>query len=90
MNTAAQAVKKANKLEKQVHDLEIKVDVSNEYATIKRMQNRYKGQEFSWRRLKSTSEAMHKQTLEVADPLYGKVNAYHRDVWRAVYALPID
>lgn len=47
MNTASQAVKKANKLE-------IELDRSKEYATIKRMEMKYHGTKFSWRLLKST------------------------------------
>jgi phage regulator Rha-like protein len=82
MNTASQATKKANRLE-------IELDRSKEYATIKRMEMLYHGMKFSWRLLKSTSLEMNVETIEVFDQNYGKVKAYHASVWQEAYALPI-
>ncbi|MCF7647314.1 Rha family transcriptional regulator [Bacillus subtilis] len=82
MNTAAQAVKKANKLE-------LVLDRSQEFATIKRMSMLYHGQEFSWKELKHVSHEMGVLPIEVFDANYGTVKAYHADVWREVYALEI-
>lgn len=83
MNTASQAVKKAN-------SLEIQLDISKQYATVKRMEMIYHGQRFNWRLLKATAIEMQIPPIDVFDQNYGKVNAYHADVWMEAYALPID
>ncbi|WP_199224814.1 hypothetical protein [Falsochrobactrum shanghaiense] len=82
MNTASQAVKKANKLEKVL-------DRSQEYATVKRMSMLYHGQSFSWRELKHISLEMDTLPIDGFDANYGAVKAYHADVWREAYALEI-
>lgn len=82
MNTASQAVKKANKLE-------IELDKSKEYATIKRMEMLYHGTKFNWRILKSTSTEMGIEAIDVFDQNYGTVKAYHYSVWKEAYALSI-
>ena len=82
MNTASQAVKRANKLE-------LQLDQSQEYATIKRMTMLYHGQQFSWRELKHVSVETGKMPIDVFDANYGTVKAYHRDVWWETYALDI-
>lgn len=80
MNTASQAIKKANKLE-------IELDQSRLYCTIKRMKMLTHGEKFSWRELKSAAVEMELPPKEVFDANYGTVKAYHRDVWKEVYAL---
>lgn len=82
MNTASQAVKKADKLE-------IQLDRSKQYASIKRMQMLYHGQEFSWRVLKHVSSEMGIEPIDIFDANYGTVKAYHADAWREAYALDI-
>lgn len=83
MNTASQAVKKVNRLE-------IQLDQSRQYATVKRMEMLYHGQKFNWRLLKSTGHEMGVDATEVFDANYGTVKAYHADVWRETYALEIE
>jgi len=82
MNTASQAVKKANRLE-------LELDKSRSYASVKRMSMLYHGQEFDWRMLKRTSIEMGILPIDVFDANYGTVKAYHADVWREAYALDI-
>lgn len=82
MNTASQAVKRAGRLQ-------IELDRSRQYATVKRMEILYHGQQFSWRLLKSTSTEMGIASIDVFDANYGTVKAYHADVWREAYALDI-
>lgn len=82
MNTASQAVKKVTKLE-------IELDQSKQYATVKRMEMIYHGQKFSWRLLKSTGLEMDVHPIEIFDANYGTVKAYHADVWKEAYALEI-
>lgn len=83
MNTASQAVKRANQLQ-------IELDKSKQYASVKRMEMLYHGQKFDWRMLKSTGQEMGIAPLDVFDANYGTVKAYHADVWAEAYALSID
>jgi phage regulator Rha-like protein len=83
MATASQAVKKATKLE-------IELDKSKEYATVKRMEMLYHGTKFNWRLLKSTAIEMELPPIDVFDANYGKVNAYHASVWLEAYAVSVD
>lgn len=82
MNTASQAVKRADKLA-------VELDRSQQYATVKRMQMLYHGQKFNWRELRSISKEMDLPAIDIFDANYGTVKAYHADVWREVYALEI-
>jgi hypothetical protein len=83
MATASTAVRKAAKLE-------IELDRSKEYATVKRMEMLYHGQKFNWRLLKSAAAQMEMLPIDVFDANYGTVKAYHRDVWKEAYALDIE
>ncbi len=82
MNTASQATKKATALE-------IQLDRSKEYATVKRMEMAYHGIKFNWRLLKSTCKEMGIEPIDVFDSNYGTVKAYHADVWMEAYAVTI-
>jgi phage regulator Rha-like protein len=82
MNTASQAVKQANKLE-------IELDKSKSYSSVKRMEMLYHGQKFNWRELKSTCALMGLEPIDIFDANYGTVKAWPAEVWREVYALEI-
>ena len=82
MNTASQAVKRANKLE-------IELDRAMQYASVKRMEMLYHGQQFSWRHLKSVSAEMGIPAIDIFDANYGTVKAYHQEVWHEAYAISI-
>jgi phage regulator Rha-like protein len=83
MNTASQAVKRANQLQ-------IELDKSKQYASVKRMEMLYHGQKFDWRLLKSTAAQMEVSCIDVFDANYGTVKAYHADVWKEAYAVSIE
>ena len=80
LNTASQAVKRANKLE-------IELDKSKEYCTIKRMKMLTHGQDFSFKLLRDTANEMGINCIEVFDQNYGTVKAYHKSVWLEAYGL---
>lgn len=82
MLTASQAVKRANKLE-------IELDRAMQYASVKRMEMLYHGQQFSWRHLKSVSAEMGIPAIDIFDANYGTVKAYHKEVWHEAYAISI-
>jgi len=83
MNTESQAVKKANALE-------IELDKSKTYCTIKRMEMLTHGQKYNWRVLKSACIDVGIEPINVFDANYGHVNAYHKDVWLEAYAINLD
>ena len=82
MNTASQAIKHANKLE-------IELDRSKQFSSVKRMEMLYHGQKFNWRELKSTCALMGLEPIDIFDANYGTVKAWPAEVWREVYALEI-
>ena len=80
MATASVAVKQANKLQ-------IELDRSKEYCTIKRMTILTHGQTFSFKLLRDASNEMNIPAIDIYDANYGTVKAYHKDVWLEVYGL---
>ena len=83
MATASVATRKAKRLE-------IELDKSKQYATIKRMSLLYHGIKFNWRELKTASQEMGLPPIDVFDANYGTVKAYHEDVWMEAYGLTIE
>lgn len=73
------------KAEKERNSLQIELDKSKEYYTIKRMEKLNPDKKFNWRLLKSESEKLHKPAKDVFDNNYGTVKAYHVDVWESLY-----
>lgn len=83
MNTASQAVKRAN-------DLEIQLDKAKQYATVKKMEQHFK-RKFQWQPLKKASVDMGYEIQKVFDANYENgINSYHIDVWLEVYGVWID
>jgi len=80
LNRASQEVKRANKLE-------IELDRSKDYCTIKRMEMLNHGQKFNWRLLKETGKEMGIDTIDIFDSNYGTVKSYYKDVWLEAYGL---
>lgn len=80
LNTASQAVKQVNKLQ-------IELDKSKEYCTIKRMSMLTHGQNYSFKALREASNEMGISSIDIFDANYGTVKAYHRNVWLEVYGL---
>ena len=81
MNTAMLANKKARELQARLDGLE-------DFASVKRMEKHYK-RDFPWFALKKYSIKNEVPFIEVTDVNYGKVNAYHADVWKAVYDVEV-
>lgn len=82
MGTASAATKRANALE-------IELDRSKEYVTIKRMEKLCHGQKFNWRLLKSACKDLNLEPINVFDANYKfiTVKAYPREAWIEAYAL---
>lgn len=69
--------------------LRLELDKSKEYASVKRMQA-LNDCAFDWRALKDYSVENGYEIKKVFDQNYGEVNAYHKDVWLAVYGEQCD
>ena len=83
MNTASQAVKK-------VERLQIALDTSKSYATIKRMEMACHGAKFAWKKLKDASFDVGVPPIDVFDANYGTVKCYHAEAWMEAYAIDIS
>ena len=64
--------------------LQITLDKSEEYASIKKMEKEYE-EKFSYRILINLSKLMGIEIKKVFDQNYGTVNSYHKDVWLSSY-----
>jgi len=76
MGRLSQAVQKINRLE-------IQLDESEDFATIKRVLMET-GQKYAWRLLKKASMELGLPIKDVYDENYGSVKSYHRDAWNQV------
>jgi prophage antirepressor-like protein len=68
-------------------DLQIELDESKKYYTIKRVasMNEIYWKRLDWQRLKRTSQAMEYEVKRIFDANYGNVNSYHIAVWKREY-----
>ena len=68
-------------------ELQAQLDTSKDWYSIKRVAalNNVSWKTFKWRRLKEVGERMGHEVKKIFDANYGEVNAYHKDVWEAVY-----
>jgi Rha family phage regulatory protein len=82
MNTASRLSKKVDKLSKDI-------GFTKNYATIKKLEI-YLRQKFDWRLLKKYSLDNGYHIKKVDDINYGAVNAYHANVWQAVYNIDLE
>lgn len=65
--------------------LQIELDRSKEWYSIKRMEKLNKGMHFDWRLLKKESQRLGVEVKQVFDANYGNVNAYHSSVWESLF-----
>lgn len=83
----ATAMATASKEKRRAAGLEVELDKSKEWITVKRAEMLCHGQKFNWRELKAASAEMGYEIKKVFDENYGSINAYHKDVWLEAYAL---
>ena len=76
--------------EKQKQQLQIKLDESMEWYSIKRMEKLNPGKNFKWQVLKNKSREMEIPIKKTFDQNYGEVNVYHKDVWEALFFDTLD
>ena len=83
MATASAQTRRAN-------SLEIELDKSKLYASVKSMEMVCHGQKFDWRLLKSACIDLGIKPERVFDQNYGAVNAYPAEAWLEAYAIDIN
>lgn len=68
-------------------ELQAQLDTSKDWYSIKRVAalNNVSWKTFKWRKLKEAGERMGYEVKKIFDANYGTINAYHKDVWEAVY-----
>lgn len=74
--------------EARVESLQITLDENHQWASVKRMEKEHK-RSFKWQELKAYSLVNDYEIKRVFDQNYGEVNAYHADVWLAVYGVKV-
>ena len=72
---------------KEIEDKNIQLQQTKEWYSIKRVAQIVNAswKDFNWRLLKLESKVQRYEVKKVFDANYGKVNAYHINVWKAVY-----
>jgi len=72
-------------IESQKEALQIELDNSKEWYSIKRMEKLNPTQKFNWRLLKKESERLNIEIKKVFDANYGEVNTYNVKVWESLF-----
>lgn len=85
----ATAMATAAAAKREAHKLEVELDRSKMYASVKRVEREYPGQKINWRVMKRKSEEVGIPSIDVFDQNYGSVKAYHAEVWRKAYSIEI-
>lgn len=83
----ADEVERRQIAEKEKEKLQIELDYSKDWYSIKRVAaiNGVDGKIFNWRRLKEKSIELGYGVKKIFDANYGEVNTYHRNVWEVAY-----
>lgn len=85
----ATAMATASVAARKVEKLQVELDESKQWASVKRMEMAYHGQKFNWRLVKAASAELGLPIEQAFDVNYGTVNTYHAEAWRAAYAVDI-
>lgn len=85
----ATAMATASVASRQAQQLQIQLDQSKRFATVKRVEAVFPGHKFDWRILKRATKVLCMKALDVFDQNYGTVKAYPAEVWREAYGVDI-
>lgn len=88
LRALADTVEREERLQAEKAALQVTLDMSMQYASVKKMEATYQTK-FPWKPLKDFSVDNGLVIKEVFDANYGKVNAYHESVWLSVYGVSI-
>lgn len=81
-------IEELERKEAEVESLRVTLDESSSWASVKRMEARYRTA-YDWRVLKRVSTSMGVEVQKVFDQNYGTVNSYHDRVWQAAYGVHV-
>ncbi len=83
----ADEVERRQIVEQEKEKLQIELDYSKDWFSIKRVakMNNVDWKIFDWHKLKSVGLQMGYKVKKIFDANYGEVNTYHREVWEAAY-----
>lgn len=83
----ADEVERRQIAEQEKEKLQIELDYSKDWYSIKRVAtiNGVDWKIFNWRKLKEKSIELEYGVKKIFDANYGEVNTYHRDAWEAAY-----
>ena len=85
----ATAMATASAAVRQVSRLQVQLDQSKQFATVKRVEALFPGHHFDWRMLKSATAELGLGAIDVFDQNYGTVKAYPAEAWLSSYAINI-
>lgn len=86
----ATAMATASKYRRENDDLKDRLGESVDYASVKAVTITTRAAtEYNWRPLKKWSVEHDTPINEVHDPNFGKVKAYHKDAWQAVFGIDL-
>lgn len=86
MATASVKSRECEKFKSETEDLKVKLDMSNQYATIKFCESKLK-RKFYWRGLFDYCNLKQLEMKKVPDSNYGQVNSYPAEAWKEVYGV---
>lgn len=84
----ATAMNTASQKSKEVKRLEIELDKSKEYASVKLIQTKT-GKKYNWKDLKNYCITVGLEIKKAQDSNYGEVNSYPARAWKEVYKIEI-
>ena len=86
LRALADTVEQQERLQAEKAALQVTLDMSMQWASVKKMESMH-GVKFGWKPLKDFSLNNGYEIKSVFDANYSTVNAYHIDVWQAVYGV---
>ena len=86
LRALADTVEREERLQAEKAALEVTLDMSAQWASVKKMEAAHSAK-FHWKPLKDFSLNNGYEIKSVFDANYTTVNAYHVDVWQAVYGV---
>ena len=86
LRALADTVEREERLQAEKAALEVTLDMSAQWASVKKMEATHSAK-FPWKPLKDFSLNNGYEIKSVFDANYTTVNAYHVDVWQAVYGV---
>lgn len=86
LRALADTVEQQERLQAEKAALQVTLDMSMQWASVKKMESTH-GVKFGWKPLKEFSLNNGYEIKSVFDANYSTVNAYHIDVWQAVYGV---